>query len=241
MTKTTQNLVNRFHEVGYANQTNSDAESLAPEDGLIGFFQNFRPNGEGVDGLFAETPWGGELLRRLKRLFDFAGDDRRPQGGRDVYFIVRNPKPLEPDDAQTLAQQWLGNLHDLASLAQVHRLTEKLAPCPSIRILEGIAPKHPKDESEKAELLNLLQKFGPNLVSRITSPDEPTRTLQAAYFYTACDWMLRDYLMWPLFRDAIDVDDPFEPYFQLWAHGVKYRIFNDSQVEIYLPRHFNQP
>jgi hypothetical protein len=47
--------------------------------------------------------------------------------------------------------------------------------------------------------------------------------------------MLRDYLMWPFYGAASALDDPFAPYFELWRHGVKYRIFGETQVDLYLP------
>ncbi len=61
--------------------------------------------------------------------------------------------------------------------------------------------------------------------------------LRPAYYFTACDSMLRDYLMWPFYADATGLQDPLASYFELWKHGVKYRIFLESQVDIYLPRH----
>ena len=48
--------------------------------------------------------------------------------------------------------------------------------------------------------------------------------------------MLRDYLMWPFYREKTNLEDPFEPYFQLWKCGVKYRIFEETQIDLYLPR-----
>ena len=60
--------------------------------------------------------------------------------------------------------------------------------------------------------------------------------LRPAYYFTACDTMLRDYLMWPLYAQASGLEDPLESYFELWRHGVKYRIFGETQVDLYLPR-----
>jgi hypothetical protein len=48
--------------------------------------------------------------------------------------------------------------------------------------------------------------------------------------------MLRDYLMWPLYAEATGIADPLRAYFELWRQGVQYRIFGESQVDLYLPR-----
>ena len=101
--------------------------------------------------------------------------------------------------------------------------------------MEGLPPKHPKDAAEKSKLLRTLQEGATALVDRIDAgPYAPI--LRPAYYFTACDTMLRDYLMWPLYAAASGLEDPFKSYFELWRHGVKYRIFGETQVDFYLPR-----
>jgi len=239
-----ETLVARFSAHFPATDSCPPQEELRAEDGLIGFFQNFRPDGSELESLFEEMPsndqtcTAGRLLDRLKLLFRVAGDPQRPTGGRDAYFIVRNPEPIEPQRVEQLGQQWLNNLHQLALQTGATELRDSLATIPSIRVLEGIAPKHPRADSEKANLLKQLRDTGPNLTSRSGDDDLAIRTLRGAYYYIACDWMLRDYLMWPLLEDKMNVGDPFEPYFQLWRHGIKYRIFSDERAELYMPRRF---
>ncbi len=112
---------------------------------------------------------------------------------------------------------------------------------PAIRVLEGLPPKHPKAEAEKSPLLKSLQNQASTLLERIAA-DDSAAALRPAYYFVACDPMLRDYLMWPLYREPLHdlsqqpIADPFQPYFRLWTHGVKYRIFGDKQVDLYLPR-----
>ncbi len=114
-------------------------------------------------------------------------------------------------------------------------ICEAFQPLPSIRVLEGTPPKHPKDDSEKSNLLRSIQDSA-SLVERIEAGPFPA-ALRPAYYFTACDPMLRDYLMWPLYAGATGLSDPLLPYFELWGHGVKYRIFGETQVDLYLPRH----
>ena len=79
-----------------------------------------------------------------------------------------------------------------------------------------------------------VQQSG-SLVERIDVGPEAA-LLRPAFYFTACDSMLRDYLMWPIYAESAGLPDPLEPYFHLWRHGVKYRIFGESQVDLYLPR-----
>lgn len=227
---TTERLIRRFHEFGGAP---SDASIDA--DSLIGFFQAFRPDGMAIRGLYEELDVGDALEARLDQLYNASGDDRRPQGGKDAYFVIRHPPPIDPDAARDLTVAWLQGIGHLAVSSGDETLTAALDPMPSIRVLEGVPPKHPKDRSEKSRLLLALQEDASRLVERIDGGPYAA-TLRPAYYFTACDTMLRDYLMWPLYATAAGMEDPLEPYFELWRHGVKYRIFGETQIDIYLPR-----
>lgn len=208
---------------------NSDAESL------IGFFQLFRPGGENLDGLFDSLPHGEQLTDRLQRVFDCAGEDRRPKGGRDVYFIVRSPQPLEVELAEHHGVMWLQGLKQIAEAAGHGRVADRFATTPKVRVLEGIPPKHPKQPEERSSLLNLLNECA-DLTSEIAEVDEHAELLRPAYYFMACDAMLRDYLMWPFYAAQTGLADPLRSYFTLWSHGVKYRVFREDQIDLYLPR-----
>lgn len=225
---TSETLIRRFYELAGIDGEDHTADSL------IGFFQTLRPDGRAIQGLFADLEEGNELEERLDQLYAAAGDDRRPSGGRDAYFVVRNPPALDPNRAEELAVKWLEGLRDLAiSLGDVETAAV-LDPTPSIRVLEGIAPKHPKDDTEKSALLLALQQDATSLVERIDAASY-AETLRPAFYFVACDSMLRDYLMWPIYARKAGIADPFWAYFELWKHGVKYRIFGESQVDLYLP------
>lgn len=227
---TPQELIRMCHTlVGQADDRGSDADSL------IGFFQMFRHDGQQLAALFDQLDQGAALHQRLQRLFAAAGDDRRPGGGRDVYFIVRDARPLEPSRAAEWARTWLDGLRQIALALHDQEIAEMLAPAPEIRVLEGIPPKHPKAKAEQSHLLLTLRQKVPAMIERIEAGPLPP-ALRPAYYFTACDHMLRDYLMWPFYRRVTGLDDPLNAYFELWRHGVKYRIFTESQVDVYLPR-----
>ena len=227
-----ETLVHRCHEL-----IGTVPEEIDSCDGesLIGFFQSFRPDGVALQGLFDGLPMGPELQRRLDQLFVSAGEDRRPQGGRDAYFVIRNPEPLDPDKANQLADQWLTGVHEFAMSLGAITITDSLEPRPSVRVLEGIPGKHPKNNLEKSNLLLAIQQDAATLVEQVDA-DPLAAFLRPAYYFTACDAMLRDYLMWPFYAKATGLADPLAAYFELWRHGVKYRIFGETQVDLYLPR-----
>lgn len=212
---------------------NETAEPHTP-DSLIGLFQCFRPDGKAIASIFTDMAENEELVDRMEELFQAAGNDQRPDGGRDAYFVVRRPSPLEPQHAETLGLSWIKGLHELAKHSDQPNLAPPLEADLHIRVLEGIPPKHPKNEAEQANLLRCVRQCG-EVTSTLSCAME-ANALRPAYYFIACDPLLRDYLMWPFFRQVTGLADPLQAYFQLWRHGVKYRIFEESQIDLYLPR-----
>lgn len=214
----------------------SAGEGAWTADDAIGFFQTLRPEGTGLGEVFDDVPHGSELGERLARVFAVSGDPLRPDGMRDAYFIVRRPAAISPEVVQLAARDWLTNLRRLDQRLGGGALAELLEPLPRIRVLEGKPPKHPRDPAERSRLLNEISSFP----SRHIDPLQPERDsalgLRQAYYFIACDAYLRDYLLWPLYRQLSGMEDPMEPYFTLWEHGVKFRIFNDDEFDLYVPR-----
>ncbi|MCO8122282.1 apolipoprotein acyltransferase [Stieleria sp. TO1_6] len=217
-----------------------DQGEPAPEssesESLIGFFQLFRPRGDHLGDLLETLPAGDQLADRMQLVFDVAGDDRRPQGGRDAFFIVRQPAPLPVEQAEHHALSWIDGLRQIALAVGDQEMVDGLDQPPKIRVLEGIPPKHPKQPEEQSPLLKLIQNRGAELTAEISNVDPHAALLRPAYYFVACDTMLRDYLMWPLYAVSTGLADPLRGYFQLWAHGVKYRVFRNDQIDLYLPR-----
>lgn len=221
--------------------TESQGSPPAPEasdsESLIGFFQLFRPDGKRLAGLFDALPQGNELCERLQRVFEVAGDDRRPGGGRDAFFIVRSPSPLSVELAEHHCSTWVQGLRQIAEAVGDVPTAEALDSSPKIRVLEGIAPKHPKRPEERSELLNVFLDRAVKLTEQVAGADDHAELLRPAYYFMACDAMLRDYLMWPFYAGLTGLADPLRSYFTLWAHGVRFRIFREDQVDLYLPWH----
>jgi hypothetical protein len=239
----TEAFVRRCHELAFTAGGGgggaSDGCTPGPEtsdaDSLIGLFQQFRPDGEALIRLFQSLPDGDALGERLRLMYAAAGNDRRPQGGRDAYFIVRSPQPMTVEIAEHHGVNWLDGLRQLAQRCGDNETADLLGAEPKVRVLEGLPPKKPKAESDRTRLFHAVTTQCVKLTEQIEA-DPHAELLRPAYYFIACDAMLRDYLMWPFYRDRAELAEPFGSYFHLWRHGVKFRIFRDDQVDLYLPR-----
>lgn len=204
-------------------------------DALIGMLQRFRPDGTALFDLFDDTPAGQALSDRLRRLYEVAGVAARPGGGQDAYFVVRNPPQADATIVSTWAIRWLESVRSLAVQTGAETMAALLDPTPEVRVLEGIAPKQIRADLDTVPLYRLIKKDAAELTGRLETQSPVPSMLGPAYYFAACDWALRDYLLWPAFRDVSDLEDPFDPYFELWRHGAKLRTFGDGRIDVYLP------
>ncbi len=204
-------------------------------DSLIGIFQSFRPDGLALAGIFDEVPGGEEFVHRLGQLYDTTGDSRRPDAMRDAYFIVRQPAAISAAAAGQHAETFFTRLAELASRLNRDSFATQLQQIERVRVLEGKPPKHPKAKEERVALLQAIDEHGSALTAGMTDAESLAELLRPACYFTACDPFLRDYLLWPLLEPSAAWGDPFAPYFELWKHGIKYRVFQEEQIDLYLP------
>lgn len=222
-------LIDRFHDHAGVQPSSADGA-----DSLIGFFQNYRPDGLALQDLYDGHRHGDELSRRVEQLFVAAGEDRRPQGGRDAYFVVRQCKLINAEKAESLALGWLESLAKLGRELEDDDSVAVLDPMPTIRVLQGVPPKHPKIADGRTGVLSTLLESVPTWTHRLVTHAD-AEDLRQVFYFVACDPHLRDYLMWPLYADEVQTDDPFADYFELWRHRIKFRSFKEGQLDLYLP------
>ena len=212
-----------------------DNNTVVDADTMIGFFQKFRPDGLGIVGLYDDLPHGAEYHRRLGQLYKACGDGRRSDGGRDAYFVVRQPPPISPDVAELHGNAWLGSLWRIAVYVGDQELSKQLDPVPQVRVLIGTPPKQLKADLDTFPLLHAIKVHASSITEGLASNCQVVSLLRQAYYFTACDAMLRDYLLWPAYAELLGEPDPMATYFELWRHGVKLRVFHDDKIDLYLP------
>jgi len=137
----------------------ASGHAVDPDDSetLVGAFQKFRPSGKSLEKVFERAPCGEAIMERLLKVYETTGEARRSDGMSDAFFIVRNPAKIDPSEALTIAKDFFGQLHQLALENNVAELNSVLNPLPTIRIIEGKAPKHPKADLEKSALLQFRE------------------------------------------------------------------------------------
>jgi hypothetical protein len=220
-----------------------DARVWKTEDDLFAFFDCFRPNGKDLEKVFAEVVGGDEILQRLLKVYGLK-DTSSPWG----YFIVRQPSSATPERLVDLTTQHLEKVRQIAhsylsESDQKKKIDErdKATAAELIGLLEGdlqIKVKRqprpvrlqPDYDAPETIIYDMLSDWFNDLV-----PTESDALLMDEAFYSiACDYKIADYLMWPLYRDSTNIEEPFAPYFELWTHGAIPIFERPEMVTVYL-------
>jgi hypothetical protein len=198
------------------------------EDSLFGYFDCFRPDGKGVKRVFAGVVGGDEIVERLLRVYECTKESSNAWG----YFIVRRPVPATPERLIDLTRQHLDKVRQIAGSFGHTRLTSELEPLPEIRIKwEAISQQTESDVyAPEASIYDVTGDWFRGL-----EPMESDALMMGEAFYSiACDYMIAHHLMWPLYRQSTEIEEPFAPYFDLWRVGALPFFERPGLVNVYV-------
>lgn len=199
------------------------------QENLAGFFQLFRPDGEGLDAVFKDVVGAGEILPRLLEVYR-ATAEGWDQDGEDAYFIVRHPEPISTAQASMLARSHLDQLAAIAQEMNDVEAVELLLRPLSLVVVEGETPWPPDDDDPET----LIYEMRGDFMASLEPLESHALLMKEGLYYIACDYRLQHHILWPLYRHATSIKEPFEPYFRLWKHGIGLR-FAGEVVNVYVP------
>lgn len=185
----------------------------ATEADLYGFFQSFRPDGKGLEDVFAGVAGGSELLERLLEVYRVTATGWKPQ---DAYFLVKAPKPLAESEILRVAGLHRDSMAHVAGLTGAIKLKSFLEAGTR---LSAVARVESTALSEGANLE--VYEAAVDFMANLPGQESKALLLGEAYYGVACDYFLKYYLLWPLYRHAASIGEPFGAYFQLWKHGLR--------------------
>jgi hypothetical protein len=202
-------------------------------ENLAGFFQHFRPDGQGLEALFADIPAGEEVLGRLRQVFQATCPPLQDSQQFDLYFIVRQPPPATEEQLVQWAAAQLANWRQMAVEIEEEEFINLLTPLPTVRISRVAEPAYDPNDTESLDVfINDVQTDWHGALEPICPH---ASWLREAFYYLGCDYYLARHLTWPWYRPASSIHEPYEPYFELWRHGAKLRCISPDAVTLYLP------
>lgn len=192
------------------------------EDDLFAFFDCFRPDGKGVERVFAGVVGGDEIVERLLKVYECTKESVNPWG----YFIVCRPAPATPERLVDLTTQHLDKVKQIAISFGETELASLLETLPEIKIKREAAPARTQPDDDAPE--TIIYDMSGDWFGGLDPVPSDALLMKEAFYSIACDYNIAHYLMWPLYRQSTDIEEPFAPYFALWTHGAHARAIASS-------------
>jgi hypothetical protein len=197
------------------------------EDQMAGFFQRFRPEGKGVAAALKGIPEEDEVLRRLLQIYAATANayPKDPRAGVDLYFVVRYPPPILESEVIRLGKAYLQSILELAVRCKSDALQNALTPISTVRISQA-RPKEPSDL--EAEVYDALGDMMSELGVRRWVP----HSLEEALYFIACEYKIAHFVLWPVYRKIVNLNDPFLAFFEMWRHGIQMDFRDDRCLHL---------
>lgn len=202
------------------------AKPWTTEEDLFAYFKLFRPDGEGVERVFEGINRGDEVLARLMPFYEWTRDSVE-----HAYFIVQSPLTTTHSELLAIMSLYFEKIRQIAVEFEEKKLAA-LVESIQIEARQEKAPPHPA--VPEPNLFYVHEMVGDWFRSLKPSPSDVI-LLEEAFYSLAGSYELARYLMWPIYRDATPIDDPFAPAFQLWIRGADFRFASSKQVIVYAP------
>jgi hypothetical protein len=195
---------------------------------LFGYFDCFRPDGQGAERVFADVVCGDEILDRLRQVYACTKESFQTY----MYFIVTRPAPATSEKLIELTTRHLENLRQIAQGFDKPELVELLEPVPQIVLTHEPEPDRRLPDFSSPGT-HAYEVVGDWFRSLEPCPSD-AQLLHEAFYSIACDYNIAQYLLWPLYRQSTEIVDPFAPYFDLWTHGARPWHGKPGLVTVYL-------
>ncbi|ALU88769.1 hypothetical protein Hrubri_1560 [Herbaspirillum rubrisubalbicans M1] len=192
---------------------------------LAGFFNRYRPDGEGLKKLLAESGVEGEVLSRIQKIFLVTAPHWRPS---DLYFVIRRYDYIKPQSALEIVQNYL---EGFGLFAEHNGDSELASILKSLKFTSKVSNASALDDDVSLMMYECLTDF---LAVHQENKNE-LFLLKEALYSMANDYFLLAYALWPAMNFSGNLRSAFDSYFDVWRYGIRIQFFKGGHVSVELP------
>ncbi len=193
------------------------------------FLHHFRPAGEGLREVFQGVAHGEEILERLMEVYRIAGE------GDGMYFQVRKPAVVPPSELSLLAEQHLARMTEIVREYPAAGWQDVLAPLVEGKIRVEVVQARFPDKGLPEDLNGALYEVAGDYVRSLEHAPSDATLLDDALYYMACRYDVVRHVLWPLYRNATSIREPFQPSYRLWTLGAELWFEDPTLCRVYSP------
>jgi hypothetical protein len=194
------------------------------EDDVKGFFQRFRPSGEGLIEIYAGVEHGEEIARRIAAVMQVDGTSE------GSLLSANKLMPVSGEEALALVKKLCDSVQSLAKELDDDELAERFAAS-EFKLRGGERQRFESNELTDETIDTLCQ----TLHSLIYESCAVASVLNKAIYELAGWTPMAFYIQWPVCAERYQTSDPLEPFFELWRQGAAWRVTENQVFEVFTP------
>jgi hypothetical protein len=194
------------------------------EEDVSGLLEQFRPGGEGIEAVFEGIERGDEVCARLREVYQAT-----ERGGVGLYFIPVPAVTPERAEVEALLHGHVGRLREMAAALEDAEAMAVLETMPEVEWVEGELPQDEEGKEWEAYLVDVRIDFTIDTIKAVRSH---ALLLEEALYMATTSPAVRDYVLWPLYRDSSPVEEPFGPEFELWKRGIEWAFRRPGTIAV---------
>ena len=191
-------------------------------DDLSQFFHRFRPNGSGLDEVYAGVEHGDAVVKRIKAVMKMDGTDK------GMALECRKPKPVDDAKAISLAKKAVTNVKKLADELDDDELAGMFTPS-DYELKSGQLSRYRQNSLTDDRICVMCEVVDDIFISS----DAVAAVMFEAVYTLVHSFPLTYYIQWPIVAGDYTTKDPFKPFFDLWCRKVQWRFTKSNTVEVF--------
>lgn len=192
-----------------------------------GFFSMFRPDGTGLNKFFKVLNKGDEILERVLEIYEATSEE---YDGSDWYFIVGKPKITSKDNIEKIAKDFLYKVIELARALDDEYFHMFINNPPNIQVIQGSLPEKTTDKSRKFNFDTGFYELMDNYMDAMIPEESNAVLFEEPLYQMTCLYQIVYYVLWPLYKEESEIEDPFKPFIELWKLDAKYNFDIENNI-----------
>lgn len=192
-----------------------------------GFFSMFRPDGNGLNEFFKVINKGDEILKRVLEIYEATSEE---YGGSDWYCVVRKPKITSKDNIESIAKEFVYKVIEMAKPFDDEYFYKFINNPPKIQVMQGTPPDKTTDECSEFDFDTGFYELMHNYMDEMVGEESNAELFKEPLYQMTCSYEIVYYVLWPLYKEESEIEDPFKPFIELWKLDAEYRFDVENNI-----------
>ncbi|GCD10056.1 hypothetical protein [Clostridium tagluense] len=133
-------------------------------------------------------------------------------------------------------EEFLYNVIEMAKSLDDEYFYKFINNPPKIQVIEGTSPKKVTDEYSEFDFDIGVYELMHNYMDEMIGEESNAVLFREPLYQMACSYEIVYYVLWPLYKNESEIEDPFKAFIELWKLNAKYSFDIENNIlNIWIP------